>query len=87
MALATEKCEDQLVKCEIIMDMSQSIVRHQQDELNSQLQTILRLDKENDILMRDTLRLAEQQNKWYRNPFIMGILGVSVGVLAIEMAR
>jgi len=85
--LQADQCGEQLVKCEQIMEMSKSIIHNQQRELRSQLDTVIKLDIENQSLLENNLRMEEDSKSWYRNPLIVGILGFATGVVAIELAK
>ena len=84
---AIASCEEKLVQCEQIMNLGKEIITDQQAELHRQLDTLLKLDKENQDLITQNEKLLEQDGKWYRNPFIIGVLGFALGVVTIEVAK
>jgi len=80
-------CKNQVAECEEVLKISMQVVRAQQTELNSQLQTLMRLDRENESLLVQQEKLIEQSKSWYKNPFVMGALGFAAGVVVIEVAK
>lgn len=85
--VTANSCKTQIAECEEVLEISMRVVRAQQTELNKQLQTLMRLDNENESLLVQQEKLVEQSRSWYKNPFIMGALGFAAGVVVIEVAK
>jgi len=85
--LAQTECEERKALCEETLDFGMDLIHKQHAEIVSLNDTLYKLNEENADLVIEYAELVESQNVWYRNPFIIGILGASIGVLAIEVAR
>ncbi len=80
-------CGERVELCEEALEIATSLIRAQHDQLKSQLDILIEADKENQSLLVLNEKMIEQQTKWYRNPLIMTILGFSLGVVTIELAK
>jgi len=84
---ASENCSEQVRHCEDLLKFATELVQGQDDQLHSQLDTMLRLDLENSDLVKQNEKLIQQAEAWYKNPWVVAPLGFALGVVVIELAK